>query len=67
MLQTELVVHAPDRPGRSQKVSEFPGAVKIHRVDNDVVMDMVLVYMSADDKGIVALCQFQGKLPADLV
>ena len=35
--------------------------------DNDVVMDMVLVYVRADDKGIVALRQFQGKLPADLV
>ena len=30
-------------------------------------MDMVLVYMSADDKGIVALRQFQGELTADLV
>lgn len=67
MLQTELIVHSPDRPGRAPKVSEFPDAVKIHGIDDDVVMDMVPVYMSADDKGIVALCQFQRKLPADLV
>ena len=67
MLQAELVVHSPDRPGGAPKVSEFPGAVKIHGIDNDMVMDMVLVYVRADDKGIVALRQFQGKLPADLV
>ena len=30
-------------------------------------MDVVLVYMGADDKGIVALRQFQGQLTADLV
>ena len=32
-----------------------------------MVMDMVLVYVRADDKGIVALCQFQGELTANLV
>ena len=67
MLQAELVVHAPDRLGRTPKVSEFPGAVKIHGIDYDVVMDMVLVYMGANDKGIVVFRQYQSKLPADLV
>ena len=30
-------------------------------------MDMVLIYMGADDKGMVSFCEFQRQLPADLI
>ena len=32
-----------------------------------MVMDIVLVHMGTDNKGMVSLCQFQCKLPADPV
>ena len=45
VLQTQLVIHAPDRPGRAPEVGEFPGAVKGGGIDDDVIMNMVLIYM----------------------
>ena len=30
-------------------------------------MDMVLVYMGTDNKSVIAFCQFQSKLPPNLV
>ncbi|VDR36658.1 Uncharacterised protein [Alistipes sp. cv1] len=30
-------------------------------------MDMVLIYMGADDKGMVSFCELQRQLPADLI
>ena len=32
-----------------------------------MIMDMVLIYMGADDKGMVSFCEFQRQLPADLI
>ena len=32
-----------------------------------MIMDMVLIYMSADDKGMVSFCELQCQLPADLI
>ena len=34
---------------------------------NDVIMDMVLIYMGAHDKGMVSFCEFQRQIPADLI
>ena len=67
MLQTQLVIHAPDRPGRAPEVAEFPGAVKGGGIDDDVIMNMVLIHMGTHHKGMIALCQFQCELPPDLV
>lgn len=67
MLQTQLVIHAPDRPCGTPEVTEFLLAVQRCRVYNDVVMDMVLIYVGADDKGVIALCQFQRQFLPDPV
>ena len=32
-----------------------------------MIMDMVLIYMGADDKGMVSFCELQRQLPADLI
>ena len=67
MFQTQLVIHSPDCPGRAPEVAKFFLTVQCSRVDNDVIMDMVLIYMGADDKGMVSFCEFQRQLPADLI
>ena len=67
MLQTQLVIHAPDRPGGTPEIAEFLLAVQRRRIDDDVVMDMVLVNMGTDNKGVIALRQLQCKFPPDLV
>lgn len=43
MLQTQLIIHAPDRPGRTPEVTEFLLAVHRCRIDYNVIMDMVLI------------------------
>ena len=67
MLQTQLVIHSPDCPGRTPEVAKFFLTVQCSRVDNDVIMDMVLIHMGADNKGMVSFCELQCQLPADLI
>ena len=67
MLQTELVVHAPDRPGGAPEVAEFFLAVQRRRIYDDVVMDMVFIHMGTDNKSMVSLRQLQCQLPPDPV
>ena len=67
MLQAELVVHAPDRPGGTPEVAEFFPAVQSCRVYDDMIMDVVLIYVGADHKGMVAFCQLQHQFPSDPV
>ena len=67
MLQAQPVIHTPDRPRRAPKIAEFSLAVQRRRIDNDMIMDMVLVYVGADNKSMIALCQFQSKLLPDPV
>ena len=42
--------------------AEFPRAIKIDGIDYDVIVYVVLIYMSANDKSVVALRQLHGKL-----
>ena len=67
MLQAQLVIHAPDRPCGAPEVAEFFLAVQRRRIDNDVVMDMVLIHMGADNKGMVSFGELQCQLPPDPV
>ncbi len=67
MLQTQLVIHSPDCPGRAPEVAQFFLTVQCSRVDNDVIMDMVLIHMGADNKGMVSFVKLQCQLPADLI
>ena len=62
------VVHClSDRAGAAPKVSEFPVTVQIDCVPDDVVMDMGLVDMGADHKGVIALGEPLCKLHAQPV
>ena len=58
MLQAQLVIHAPDRPGGTPEVAEFFLTVQRGRIYDDVVMDMVFIHMGADNKSMVFLRQF---------
>ena len=62
-----FVIHASDRPSRAPKVPKLVCTVCCRRIYYDVVMDMVFIYMGADNKSMVAFRQFQSKLPANLV
>ena len=57
MLQAQLVIHAPDRPGRAPEVAEFFLTVQRSRVYDNVIMDMVFIHMGADNKSMVSLRQ----------
>ncbi len=49
MLQTQLIADPAQSPGGTPKVAEFPGRLQIYRTHDDVIMDMVLVYVRADN------------------
>ena len=57
MLQTQLVIHAPDRPGRAPKVAELFLAVQRGRVYDNVIMNVVFIHMGADNKSMGSLRQ----------
>ena len=67
MLQTQLIVDPAQSPGRTPEVTEFPVTFQIYRTHDDVIMDMVLVYVCADDKSVVSLRQPHSKILADLI
>ena len=67
MFETEPVIYAPDCPCGSPKVPELSGTVKRCGIDNDMIMDVVLIYMRTDNKGMISFCQFLCKFPSDLV
>ena len=67
MLQAELVIHTPDRPGGTPEVAEFFLTVQRGRIYDDVVMDMVFIHMGADNKSMISLRQLQCQFPPDLV
>ena len=56
------IIVPPDRAGAAPEVSEFPVAVHIDCVPDDVIMDM-----GADHKGMIALGEPFGKLHAQPV
>ena len=77
VLNTDGIIQPPDRAGAAPEVSEFPVTVQIDCVPDDVIMDMGLVDMGADHKGVTALgeplcklhaqpvCFFRGNLAGD--
>src|SRR5699024_11612995 len=48
MLQTQLITDPAQSPGGTPEVAEFPGTFQIYRTHDDVIMDMVLIYVRAD-------------------
>lgn len=67
MLQTEFIADPAQSPGGTPEVAEFPGTFQIYRTYDDVIMNMMLVYVRTDNKSVVSLRQPHGKLLADLV
>ena len=67
MLQTELIADPAQGPGGTPEVAEFSGTFQVYRAHDNVIMDMVLIYVRADDKSVVSLRQPHGKLLADLI
>lgn len=64
VFQTQLIADTAHRPCGTPKVSKLAGAVKVHCTYYDMIMDMVLINMGADDKSIVSFRQFHGKFSA---
>ena len=64
VLNADGIIQPPDCAGAAPKVSEFPVTVQIDRVPDDVIMDMGLVDMGTDHKGMTALGEPLCKLHA---
>lgn len=54
VLNADQVAQLPNCHGAAPEVPEFPGAVKTCGVPVNVIVDMLLVRVSADNKGMVA-------------
>ena len=54
VLDADGIVEPPHGPGAAPEVSELPVTVQVDRVPDDVVADIGLVDVGADDKGIVS-------------
>ena len=55
VLQTQLVIDSAARKRRIPKVTEFPCAIKSDGIDYDVIVYVVLVNMSTDNKRAMGL------------
>ena len=67
MRQAQLIADPAQSPGGTPKVTKFPGTFQIHRAHDDVIMNMVLIYVRANDKSVVSLRQPHSKFLADLI
>lgn len=62
VLNADGIIESLHSPGASPEVSELPVTFQIDGVPDDMIVDMGLVDMSADDKGVVPLSESPGKL-----
>lgn len=67
MLNADSIRKQSDRLAASFEIPEFSGAIKIGRIPYDVIMYMMPVNVSTDNKSIVALQKPLGKLIAYFV
>ena len=67
VLDAEGVVQPPHGFCAAPKVSEFAVTVQIDGADDNVVVDVMFICMSADDKSVFALGEAHGQLPAQPV
>ena len=67
MLHTDKIAELPDSFGAAPEVAKFPRAVQRSGVPNDMVVDVLLVGVGTDDKGMVALREAPGKFITELV
>ena len=67
VLNADGVAQSTDGFCAAPKVAELPVTVQVDRTPNDMIMDMGLVNVSADDKGVFALGEPFGKFHAQPV
>ena len=67
IFKTNAVREPPHRTARADEVPEFPGTVQRGRVVINVVMDVRLVRVGGNEKGILALCPAHRRFIADAV
>lgn len=67
MLQTYPVGQPPEGKAGADEIMEFPGAVKGRGVEIDVVVDVALVGMGADEKLVLAFRPAHRRFIADFV
>ncbi len=67
VLNAEGIAQMPDCFCAAPKVAELPVTVQVDRTPNDMIMDMGLVDVGTDDKGVFSLGEPLGKLHAQPV
>ena len=67
IFKTNAVREPPHSAARADEVPELPGAVQRGRVIINVIMDVCLVRVSGNEKGILALCPAHRRFIADAV
>ena len=67
VLDAQRIVEPPHGSCAAPKVSELPGAVEGRGIPDDMIMDVVLVDVGADDESVVPVRKAFGKLTADVV
>ena len=67
IFKTNAVREPPHRTARADEVPEFPGAVQRGRIVINVIVDVRLVCVGGNEKGILALCPAHRRFIADAV
>ena len=67
IFKANAVREPPQRTARSDEIPEFPGAVQRGRVVINVVVDVCLVCVGGNEKGVPALCPAHRRFIADAV
>jgi len=67
IFKTNAVREPPHSAARADKVPELPGAVQRGRVIINVIVDVRLVRVGGNEKGILALCPAHRRFIADAV
>ena len=67
IFKANAVREPPHRTTRADEVPEFPGAVQRGRIVINVIVDVCLVCVGCNEKGILALCPAHRRFIADAV
>ena len=67
IFEANAVREPPHRTARADEVPEFPGTVQRDRVVINVIVDVCLVRVGGNEKGVFALCPAHRRFIADAV
>ena len=67
IFKANAVREPPHRTARADEVPEFPGAVQRGRIVINVIVDVHLVCVGGNEKGVLALCPAHRRFIADAV